>query len=99
MRRIDDTPDAGVWVDIYSKKGFQGRLVRLRVPGKRAIVHECAKVGPIGSVIVSPEAIAEFTRRGDSGRTRLSQRTILADASHLTNGKGLKNILVTPARK
>jgi hypothetical protein len=96
MRRRDKSTSLSPWVDIFSGPFFQGRMTRLWAnsrEGKRS-----TKSPRLGSLIVGPGAVAEVTRQGDASRIQLSQLTVLADASRLTNGHGLKSLRVAVAR-
>jgi hypothetical protein len=98
MRRHGKSSSSLPWVDIFSGRCFQGRLTRLwGRPRNRKGLYKFTKLPRLGSIIVGPGAIAEVTRQGDSRSIRLSQLTVLADASRLTNGHGLKSLRVAVA--
>jgi hypothetical protein len=95
MRRKVESLNIAPWVDIFSEQGFGGRLVRLRVrSGGKTTIFDRSKLPRIGSVIVGPGAIAEFTQRGGSTSFRLSQRTLLSDASRVAKDKSFQAIRV-----
>src|SRR5271168_1748449 len=98
MRKNAESSDTVPWVDVFSKQYFQGRLVRLHARSRTGTEYVKGKgLSRISSIIVGPGAIAEVKWRGESGCKRLLQRTVLPDASHLTNGKGFHIIRITLA--
>jgi|SRR5579862_3233789 hypothetical protein len=96
MRKNGDTRDTVLWIDIFSKSFFQGRMQRLRLPSrKNKGIYDAKELSPIGSVIVGPGAVVELIRGGKSANIRLKQGTILTDTSRLTHGKRIQSIHVT----
>jgi hypothetical protein len=98
-KAVHDTNEVP-WVDVFSEKVFGGRLTRLRArAGDRTRVYDAKKLPRIESVIVGPGATAEFLRNGRPNPVRLSQRTVLPDAAHLLNGKGILCVRVRSAKR
>jgi hypothetical protein len=95
MRRNGKSSSSLPWVDIFSGQSFQGRLTRLwGHPRNGNRLYKGKKLPRLGSIIVGPGAIADLAGHGGSRNIRLSQLTVLADASRLTNGHGIHSLRI-----
>jgi len=88
------------WVDVFEKRFFEGRLVRLRADGaEKSAIYAGNALPHFASMIVGPGAAVELAPHGDAKRVHVQQRTILADTSDLINGHRLQFLRVTGSRR
>jgi len=88
----------GLWIDFFTGLHFRGELYRFYFRRfDEATTYSSRDLPNFRSIIIGPEALAHFARRGRSDPIWLTPGTILPDATQLKRPRGVLSLRVVTA--